>query len=544
MVSVINAYSVSLGLDASQFINGANTSRSEFNKLKRDIEQARTPVEKFAVEQDRLARALKSGAIDQGTYNRLLESKRPAVTSLTSALGPYAAAIGVVTVGITAASAATVAFISHMRSVQNAIDDQADAAQRLGVSYTDLKSLQMGFKEGGGVEGKTVEDSIKKLQINMAKAVDGDQGLRDSFAKLGLDAGELMGKGPRQAIMAIADGMQGVGTHAERLKISMELFGKAGADLASTLGDGSEKLQESLGFAEKWTSLTDAQVAAVGANNDAWDRIGNIVEGVTSKVAAELAPAFLVVAQTILDGAGGIDGIDSAVKNTVTSATIFVGLLMDAVEPAIEIASRMKAIATFDYENATKPIDASVLSLDKSQGLYNKLEANREKARQDAAAAERKREEQRHAMALEDTEKEKAVKQSALEKLAAEEKRRQDQLARENQRQAQDALKAAESKFQKEIERQQRMQDDVAKGPGAGMEAGSAEAAKFMADQANRAMAESAVKVDAKPTDQQLIEEAKIQSELMRASGQHELQMISGVLSVATAIKDQGWEAV
>ncbi len=168
-----------------------------------------------------------------------MEAKRPAATSATAALGPLAVAITAVTAAGAAAVASGIGFIEWMRSTQNSIDDTADAAERLGLSFSELGSLKFGFGEGGGIDEKTVEDSIGKLRINIAKAIDGDQGIRDSFARLGLDAGTLMENGPQQAILKIAAGMEDINDHGERMKISMELFGKSGAGLASTLGKGA-----------------------------------------------------------------------------------------------------------------------------------------------------------------------------------------------------------------------------------------------------------------------------------------------------------------
>lgn len=531
-------------MDASGFIDSTKVSRSEARALIKDIESARDPMEKFAVEQDRLKRALDEGAISQELYNRLLDSKRPAIEGVTSSLHPYGIALGVVTAGITAASAATVAFIGHMRTVQGVIDDQADAAQRLGVSYTELKSLQFGFKEGGGVDAQTVSDSVKKLQINMAKAVEGDETTRAAFAKLGLDAGQLMGAGPREAMMQIASAMEGVNSHAERLKLSMELFGKSGADLASTLGQGAESLAESVAYAEKWASLTDSQVAGVGLNNDAWDRISVVVEGTIDKVAAELAPAFQIVADAILAGADSLSGVDGYIKNAVTTATMLVGVFMDGLDIVNEINELLGAAASLDFERLKQGINPEATSMDKTLSAWATLEANRKKAMEEAEQAEKKRQEARQAQAMEDTEKQIKAKEDAQKRLADEEKRRQQELEREQRRMAENAMKAAEKHFEDEIKRQEKMRADVAKGPGSGMETGSAEAARFMAQQANQAIAEATVGVDAKPTDQQLVEQGKLQVELERAAQVKRDEMIARIREVKTAIEENGFEAV
>lgn len=520
MATTINSYSVKLGMDASGFIDSTKVSRSEARMLIKDIESARTPMEAFAVEQDRLARALKSGAIDQGTYNRLLESKRPAAMAATSALGPLSIAVGAVGAAAAAAAASGVAFIGFIRDVQNNIDDAADKAERLGLSFNEMTSLDFAFKEGGGIDAATVEASIKKLQINMAKAVDGDTELRGAFGRLGLDAGELVGMGPQRAILAIADKMQGVGTHAERLKLAMDLFGKSGGDLASTLGKGSGALQEAINFQLKWNSLTDAQTLAVGANNDAWERVSDVIGGVSSKLSAEMAPAMLLIAQHALGVADSWESVDQFIKNSVTGAVIMAGYLKDATEFAVAASTGKHTRDSVTFDSSFK--------------FYKSLEEMRAKFVEDARESALKREQGRQNLLMQE-------KEAAEDKLH---QKRLEAIAKEENQRAAAGLRAAEAKFQKEIERQQKMQADVAKGPGSGMEAGSADAARFMADQANQAIAESAVQVNAKPTDQQLIEEAKIQTEILRAREQHDIRMIEAVKNVGNAVKENGWEAV
>ena len=541
MATTINSYSVKLGMDASGFIDSTKVSRSEARMLIKDIESARNPVERFAVEQDRLKRALDAGAISEGTYARLLKSKAPAIAGVGAALGPVTVAYTAFAASIAAASAATVAFIGHMRTVQGQIDDTADAAQRLGVSFTDLRSLQFGFQEGGGVDAGTVSESIKKLQINMAKAVEGDETTRAAFNKLGLDAGELMGRGPKQAILDIADAMQGVADHSERLKLSMEIFGKAGADLASTLGQGSDSLESSAEFAEKWLGLTEQQVAMVGSNNDAWDRVFIVVEGVTQLVAAELAPVMELVADALLGVSGNLEGADQFISAWVDGMVSFAGAVYDANELVTAIGSKLTAAASLDFEGMTKPISEAAKTFDTADNWLAQLESKRAAARQSAMDAEHRREEARHAMRMQETEKEAKARESAADKLAAEEERKRNAMEQEQRRNAETALKNAEKYYEDERKRQMKLREDVARGPGAGMEVGSAEAARFMAEQANALIAESTVKVDAKPSDEALLNEAKRQLEFLQQDAKSRDQQIGKLIDT---VKEQGWEAV
>lgn len=73
MATTINAYSVGLGLDASEYIRNSKLSRKETAQLKREINSARTPAEDYERRVSLLEKALSEGAIEQNTYNRLLD---------------------------------------------------------------------------------------------------------------------------------------------------------------------------------------------------------------------------------------------------------------------------------------------------------------------------------------------------------------------------------------------------------------------------------------------------------------------------------------
>jgi len=71
------------------------------------------------------------------------------------------------------------------------------------------------------------------------------------------------------------------------------------------------------------------------------------------------------------------------------------------------------------------------------------------------------------------------------------------------------AMKAAQQFFDQERQRDDQRRADVSKGPGAGMEAGSAAAAKFMADQVNEAIGAAAVPEKPTPGEQEIAEKTR-----------------------------------
>lgn len=512
MATSINSYSVGLGMDATGYIDGARLSRSETKKLVADIESARSPAEKFAREQDRLTDALNKGAISQSTYTRLLDSKRTSLMGAATSSNLYGAALGAVATAGAAVVAGGVAIVAHLRSVQNQIDETVDAAGKLGVTYNELNSIRFAAQEGGGVDAATTDAAIKKMLINISAAVDGDENIKASFAKLGLDAGELIKQGPVESVMQIAEAMKGVDSQADKLALSMEIFGKSGTELVSTLDQGSASIQESIDFQQKWNSLTEAQLVAVGANNDAWDRVGVLVEGISTKLAAEFAPAMLVVAETILSTSDGFESIDETIKSTVDTTVYLVGVLRDALELVTVYQTTMVKLASGDFSGAVSNIGSAVdfSSGEKAlQAVYDK----RFELEQESRKSEDERAKKREAMLA----SEHATKESKAEESARKEAERVAEAERKaEQHRAETALKNANTFFEQEKKKEESRRKDVAKGPGSGIEVGSAEAAKYMADQMNEAIGAKAVPETGTPTDDALLQEATRQSELLQ----------------------------
>lgn len=528
MATTINSFSVGFGMDAKGYIDGAKISRSETRMLVRDIEGARTPTEKYAREQDRLSEAYRKGAIDLGTYNRLLSSKKDQLGITTSAFGPYTAALTAASAASAAAIAGGVALIRHLRETQGEIDESTKAASKLGLSYDELSQLRFAAGEIGGMDAATVDNSVKKMLINISKAVDGDPAARKAFERLGLDAGQLMQAGPVESVKKIADSMQSVNSQADRLKISMEIFGKSGTDFVDTLSAGRDAIEESAKFHEQWHSVTLAQAMGVEANNDAWGRVFTVVDGISTKLAAEFAPAMHMVADLLLDSANKIEDIDANIRDIVDTSVYLVGVFTDVYELATFINDALWKTANLDFSGAAQEVrDAFDISSGERalQAMYDK------RFELDQAAAKRQRDldEKRRSLQDEAT-KETEAKEDQAEKerlrLLEQEEKRREQMAKT-------ALDAARKEFDERAKRHKQMQADIAKGPGGGMEAGSAEAAKFLADQANAAIGQAAMPDQPTPGEAELLAEAKRQLELMEAEAKKSEEQIALLRKIA-----------
>lgn len=539
MATTINSYSVSLGLDASGYVSGANLSRSETRNLIKDIESARTPAEKFGLEQDRLKAALDKGAISQGVYNRLLQSKREQLGQVSPQVSRYAGALGLVGVAAAATVASGAAFVAHLRNVQNELDATIKSATKLGLSFNELSSIRFAASEIGGLDASQTDAAIKKMQINIAKAAGGDEAIQKVFQRIGIDAGEAIEAGPVEALKRISDAFREIESPAERLKIAVEIFGKSGADMVDTLMAGRDVIDESTRFQERWNSLTDAQAVGVESNNDAWGRVFFVIEGLTNKLAAEFAPAMQLIADYLLDSVDGATGVDEGIRSVVDTTVYLLGVSKDVFEVLTLWHKTLHRISTLDFSSITNDVTEALdfTSGDKAlQALYNK----RFELEQQAAEKQKKRDEERQKLVLEDLdEQEKKAKEADDER-----KRQLEEADRKLTTLAGTAIKNAEAFFAQQRASLGKQREATAKGPGAGIDVGSAEAAKFLADQINAQIGAAAVPEIPTPGEKELIAEAKRQSEMLVQQERRNAEMLETMKRSLEELKNNGFARI
>jgi hypothetical protein len=146
--------------------------------------------------------------------------------------------------------------------------------------------------------------------------------------------------------------------------------------------------------------------------------------------------------------------------------------------------------------------------------------------------------------AMEDAEKERKKtiekQRSDAEKAVKQTQELQARVARERreqfQRDMETARKAAVDYFKQQEEKNKQRRADVAAGPGAGIEVGSAEAAKFMADQANQQIGVAAVPDMPTPGEVQIAWKAEQlfrEQQATNAAAQRQIAIMESLLSEA-----------
>ena len=148
------------------------------------------------------------------------------------------------------------------------------------------------------VDVATLGKGLTRLNVNLVKAAEGNDGLASTFKRLGVDVKDANGKvvPADQALKQIADRFADLPDGAQKAAAAVALFGKSGADLIPLLNEGSASV-------EKFTFAIGEDFAARSdLFNDTITEFGIKTQG----FGLELTDALLPALQSILEVFGDL----------------------------------------------------------------------------------------------------------------------------------------------------------------------------------------------------------------------------------------------
>jgi hypothetical protein len=148
------------------------------------------------------------------------------------------------------------------------------------------------------VDLATLGKGLTKLNVNLVKAAEGNDGLASTFKRLGVDVKDANGKvvPADQALKQIADRFADLPDGAQKAAAAVALFGKSGADLIPLLNEGSK-------FLEKFTFKLSEDFAK---RSDLFNETIKELQIKTKGFGLELTDALLPALQSILEVFGDL----------------------------------------------------------------------------------------------------------------------------------------------------------------------------------------------------------------------------------------------
>jgi len=186
-------------------------------------------------------------------------------------------------------------------------DNLVTLSERTGIAVEDIEKLKYA-SESVGVPFDTVSGALKNLSDHMDLTGANNQQLEDSFKKLGVNMKDGMNGDIRdstEVFYEIIDALGQVSNETEKNALAMEIFGTSAEDLQPLISEGAEALQGMASQAEETgLILSGDTVEAASAFKESMESIeatGNqIFFTIGATIAAELLP-YMEEAKEILD---------------------------------------------------------------------------------------------------------------------------------------------------------------------------------------------------------------------------------------------------
>ena len=276
--------------------------------------------------QNQAAGALRSAA---QAMNNLSKSTKGAATAMKSLVAVQVGAI--LAKGFSTATTAISAYVSELR---NTVDRTAKLANQTGIGVEALQGFAVAASLGG-TDLETFANNVKRLTVRVGRLA--ESGKTEIFEKLNIDFQKFRTLAPEDQFRILSQSINNIKDPAEKARVAVELFGKAGAEMLPMLNTNFDDLQKRL--VNLGVILSSTQTSAIEEMNDALNLVQQTFKGIISQVTANLAPIVTSMANEFMGFVEGFQGIAGATGGNA---------LADAITNAFfDIAEDLAGL--FDY---------------------------------------------------------------------------------------------------------------------------------------------------------------------------------------------------
>lgn len=274
-----------------QWQTSLNNAEAELNNLNNQFDENKQKIADSGKEMGNL------GDVVNGLTSKLGIQLPDGMKSSMNAMGSLDAQSLALAGGFAAVAAAIVkvekAMISMTKESAAFADNIITLSMQTGQSTQQLQEFAYA-SELIDVSVDTLQGSLTKLTNNMQDTMNGTGNAKASFDKLGVSVINAVDGSMRSAndvFYETIDALGQVKNETERDAMSMDIFGRSAQDLNPLIIQGSQTLKayadeaHNVGYV-----LDDEALSALGAVDDAYQRLQKTQEGVKNQLSAEFAP--------------------------------------------------------------------------------------------------------------------------------------------------------------------------------------------------------------------------------------------------------------
>ena len=249
-----------------------------------------------------------------------------------------------------------------LREFAQQIDELAKQSGMLGLTVNQLQQLQFAASQTG-VTTAELNKGLERFSRSISEASTGIGVGKRSFEALGVTLAKSDGslKSTDELLAEVADRFAQVKDPADRVRIAIDLFGRAGGGMVNTLKDGSAGLK-ALGadFNAVTIQLTGPQTAAVEEANDLFDKLGRTFASIGQQITSFLMPALAGIAEMLTVHllkafSASTAGLRSFLNEFVSLSNEFLGTDMAQFTFGVELEKQLNRIV-FNLENANNGV--------------------------------------------------------------------------------------------------------------------------------------------------------------------------------------------
>lgn len=189
--------------------------------------------------------------------------------------------------------------------VIEANDALAKAAQKSGTAVKAFSELAYAM-ELADIPADALSTALRKMQQEIANAGNGNKSALQSFTQLGISFENIRRLSPDRQFEEIADALSRIQDPAERTRLAVELFGRAGQDLLPAFEQGAAGIRAAREEAQKLGRVLDEEGAKkIQEADDAMKRLTLSAQGLGRELVIKLAPSITTAAVALRQLLGG-----------------------------------------------------------------------------------------------------------------------------------------------------------------------------------------------------------------------------------------------
>jgi minor tail protein len=232
-------------------------------------------------------------------------------------------------------------FVGEMTKVGGELIDQSNA---LGVATDELQRWRHAAKLNG-VEAGELGNAFRVLQQRQVDASKGGKESKEAFEKLGVSLKDGNGqfKSADRLLEDVGDGLDGLGSNAEKVAIAQQLLGRSGSKLLPVFKGGADAIRKNLDALDDLGGvLSEETIATLDEAGDAADRFDAAMLGLKASLATAVFP---LLASGINKVAEWVGTIKKAAEGTNFWKAALAAVGVVAIGPLIGLLKTLAAAA-------------------------------------------------------------------------------------------------------------------------------------------------------------------------------------------------------